>query len=295
MHQRQTLSVHAAAAVLPAVICTSVFCKYAELTGQDGMHHEIRRQHSLHLCLGFRLALYVQVRKGFGMDHETITQLAEKEAAGSSGVNFLPYITGERTPNWPHSSGVLTGLRPGSLRPGLLYRAAMEGATFSLLAGVPIIAPPLALTPSSPTLLPPPMHAQGFGSCCRRHRPSVVNSVMMQVYNPCVIPSAGLAILLPQHAWDTPNGVPLAAILMKDLCSHSRASCKHAAVAYRVKTLARLTCKGQTNQSGGGWIQDTAVALQDLVTASRPFPTKPESAAVLCRPEEDGRVWCEGQ
>jgi sugar (pentulose or hexulose) kinase len=77
----------------------------------------------------------LQVRKSFGLDHETITQLAEKEPAGSSGVNFLPYITGERTPNWPHSSGVLTGLRPGSMRPGLLYRAAMEGATFSLLAG----------------------------------------------------------------------------------------------------------------------------------------------------------------
>ena len=75
------------------------------------------------------------MRISFGLDHETITQLAEKEAAGSSGVNFLPYITGERTPNWPHSSGVLTGLRPGSMRPGLLYRAAMEGATFSLLAG----------------------------------------------------------------------------------------------------------------------------------------------------------------
>eukprot|EP00891_Asterochloris_glomerata_P002943 jgi/Astpho2/2943/Aster-01085 len=82
------------------------------------------------------------VRKSFNLDHETITQLAEKEEPGCSGVNFLPYITGkqlphklgERTPNWPHSTGVLLGLRPGSLRPGLLYRAAMEGATFSLLA-----------------------------------------------------------------------------------------------------------------------------------------------------------------
>lgn len=77
----------------------------------------------------------MQVRKSFGMDHETITALAEKEAAGCEGVNFLPYITGERTPNWPHSAGVITGLRPGSMRPGLLYRAAMEGATYSLLAG----------------------------------------------------------------------------------------------------------------------------------------------------------------
>ena len=38
--------------------------------------------------------------------------------------------------NQPHSSGVLTGLRPGSLRPGMQYRAATEGATFLLLAGV---------------------------------------------------------------------------------------------------------------------------------------------------------------
>ena len=32
---------------------------------------------------------------------------------------------------------MLLGLRPGFLRAGLLYRAAMEGATFSLLAGGP--------------------------------------------------------------------------------------------------------------------------------------------------------------
>ena len=48
----------------------------------------------------------------------------------------MPYLAGERTPNWPHATGTLLGLRPGSLRPGLLYRAALEGATFGLLAGV---------------------------------------------------------------------------------------------------------------------------------------------------------------
>lgn len=81
-------------------------------------------------------AVCAQVRKSFGLDHETITALAEAEAAGSEGVNFLPFLTGERTPNWPHSYGVLTGLRQGGMRPGLLYRAALEGATFSLLNGV---------------------------------------------------------------------------------------------------------------------------------------------------------------
>jgi len=75
------------------------------------------------------------VRRAFGLDFGAATALAEREPAGCEGVNLLPYLTGERTPNWPHASGALTGLRPGQLRPGLLYRAALEAATFSLLAG----------------------------------------------------------------------------------------------------------------------------------------------------------------
>lgn len=71
------------------------------------------------------------------MDHATITELAEQEEPGCEGVNFLPYLTGERTPNWPSSYGALTGLRAGHIRPGLIYRAALEGATYSLLNGMP--------------------------------------------------------------------------------------------------------------------------------------------------------------
>lgn len=72
--------------------------------------------------------------------------LAEAEGPGARGVNFLPYLTGERTPNWPNSSGVLVGLRQNSLRPGVVYRAAMEGATFALLSGVlPPSLPPSAI------------------------------------------------------------------------------------------------------------------------------------------------------
>lgn len=43
----------------------------------------------------------LQVRKSFDLDHETITQLAEKEEPGCSGVNFLPYITGKQLPHKP--------------------------------------------------------------------------------------------------------------------------------------------------------------------------------------------------
>lgn len=76
-----------------------------------------------------------EVREAFGLQREAITALAAAEAPGCSGLNFLPYIAGERTPNWPGASGVLAGIRPGSLRPGSLYRAALEGATFSLQVG----------------------------------------------------------------------------------------------------------------------------------------------------------------
>ncbi|KIY93667.1 xylulose kinase [Monoraphidium neglectum] len=77
-----------------------------------------------------------EAREAFGLSQEEATRLAADEEAGCRGVNFIPYLAGERTPNWPNSSGTILGLRPGLLRGGLLYRAALEGATFSLRAGL---------------------------------------------------------------------------------------------------------------------------------------------------------------
>ncbi|KAG2486961.1 hypothetical protein HYH03_014458 [Edaphochlamys debaryana] len=76
-----------------------------------------------------------EVREAFGLSHAELTALAEREPPGCGGATWLPYLIGERTPCWPHASGALLGLRPGCLRPGLLYRAALEGATLSLLSG----------------------------------------------------------------------------------------------------------------------------------------------------------------
>jgi len=74
---------------------------------------------------------------GCGLDHDAITKLAAAEAPGCGGLNYLPYLRGERTPNWPGASGALIGMRHGMLgRPGLIYRAAVEGVTYSLLSGV---------------------------------------------------------------------------------------------------------------------------------------------------------------
>mmetsp|Transcript_29678 Transcript_29678/g.94986 ORF Transcript_29678/g.94986 Transcript_29678/m.94986 type:complete len:172 (-) Transcript_29678:490-1005(-) len=88
-----------------------------------------------------------EVRAGYGLGRDEISALAAAEPAGCDGVSFVPFLAGERTPNWPHASGALVGLRAGHLaRPGLLYRAALEGATFALRA---------AAMPSLPHLCAP--------------------------------------------------------------------------------------------------------------------------------------------
>ncbi|HEX9794609.1 MAG TPA: xylulokinase [Planctomycetota bacterium] len=77
-----------------------------------------------------------EVRVGFGgVGHETITREASEVAPGCDGLMFLPYLVGERAPNWPHARGVLMGMQPGNLRRGHLYRAALEGATLALREG----------------------------------------------------------------------------------------------------------------------------------------------------------------
>ena len=77
-----------------------------------------------------------EVRKAFGLEHAALTAAAQAEPSGCGGVQFLPYFAGERAPDWPQARAVLHGLGPGALRPGLLYRAALEGAAFCLRLGL---------------------------------------------------------------------------------------------------------------------------------------------------------------
>lgn len=76
-----------------------------------------------------------EMRKAFEMDHNQLAELAALEPPGSQGLLLLPFFTGERTPNWPKATGVICGIRPGLWRPGLVYRATLEGVTLSLLNG----------------------------------------------------------------------------------------------------------------------------------------------------------------
>jgi len=80
-----------------------------------------------------------------GIDsHEEASLLAEKEPPGCHGLIFLPFLGGERSPNWPNSTGSLLGLNQENMSflmtsPGLMYRVAMEGITFNLLHGLEVM------------------------------------------------------------------------------------------------------------------------------------------------------------
>jgi xylulokinase len=72
----------------------------------------------------------------FGWDLAKMEEAVAAAPAGAEGLLFLPYLTGERTPNLPRGTGVLHGLTPRNMRPGNVARAAMEGATLGLAYGL---------------------------------------------------------------------------------------------------------------------------------------------------------------
>ncbi len=82
----------------------------------------------------------VRVAKRKKIDpYELITAQAEQAPAGSEGLLFLPYLTGERTPHAdPHARGAWIGL---SLRHGRshLIRSVIEGATYAMRDSLEII------------------------------------------------------------------------------------------------------------------------------------------------------------
>lgn len=88
------------------------------------------------LCVMNATGVTEEVRRAFAIDHAALACAAETAPAGARGVLWLPYLNGERVPDWPQASGVIAGLRTGTLEPGLLYRAAIEGVALNLAWGI---------------------------------------------------------------------------------------------------------------------------------------------------------------
>ncbi len=75
------------------------------------------------------------VRRLMGVDYGPFDRLALSAPVGAGGVVLVPYLDGERTPNRPSATGLLTGIRSDVEQPQLA-RAAFEGVVCGLLDGV---------------------------------------------------------------------------------------------------------------------------------------------------------------
>jgi xylulokinase len=75
------------------------------------------------------------VARAFGFSSRDGDAILEGTTPGADGLGMLPFFNGERTPDLPHARGSLYGLQLANFTRGNVYRAAMEGATFSLHHG----------------------------------------------------------------------------------------------------------------------------------------------------------------
>jgi D-xylulose kinase len=88
------------------------------------------------LCVMNATGVLEEVRAAFGGSLDELTRAASAVEPGCGGVTFVPFLMGERVPDLPDARGALLGLRSGSLRPGVVFRAALEGVALNLAAGV---------------------------------------------------------------------------------------------------------------------------------------------------------------
>ncbi|GAA3587273.1 FGGY family carbohydrate kinase [Kribbella ginsengisoli] len=70
-----------------------------------------------------------------GMDLAALDEAA-LTSPGSNGLVMLPYLDGERTPDLPHSTGLIYGLTRTTAQPATMARAAVEGMLCGLADAV---------------------------------------------------------------------------------------------------------------------------------------------------------------
>ena len=71
----------------------------------------------------------------FGFNVGQGEAMIEETRPGAGGLTLLPFFNGERTPNLPEARAAMLGMDLINASPGNCYRAAMEGATYTLKYG----------------------------------------------------------------------------------------------------------------------------------------------------------------
>ena len=76
------------------------------------------------------------IRRDFKMDHRAFDAAVARGPVGSSGLVFLPYLEGERTPNVPAGSGVYFGISNKTFNTECFARGTVEGVTLGMNYGL---------------------------------------------------------------------------------------------------------------------------------------------------------------
>lgn len=71
-----------------------------------------------------------------GVDYDRLGELALQAAPGAGGLTLVPYLEGERTPNFPDATGSILGLTLDNATPANIARAAIEGMLCSMADGL---------------------------------------------------------------------------------------------------------------------------------------------------------------
>ncbi|WP_353940320.1 xylulokinase [Streptomyces sp. HUAS MG91] len=150
--------------------------------------------------------------------------LDREDAEPGGGAVLLPYLDGERTPDLPHATGLLTGLRHATSGRQLLG-AAYEGAVFTVLRALDALLLACGLDPDDPEIAARPLRLIGGGARGR----TWVETVRRLSGRPVLLPESGELVALGAAAlaraaatgldpvavatqWDTGRGTPLPAV-----------------------------------------------------------------------------------
>jgi xylulokinase len=148
-----------------------------------------------------------------GVDHAEFDRLALAAPPGAGGVTMLPYFDGERTPNLPKSTGLVTGIRSDVSREQMA-RASVEGVVCGLLDALDAVGAQTALNS---------VRLVGGGARSEAYRQVVTDLCTLPVDLPvddevvatgaCVQAAAvalGIAHREVVERWGLGNGMPLA-------------------------------------------------------------------------------------
>ncbi|MFD8643104.1 xylulokinase [Streptomyces zaomyceticus] len=121
----------------------------------------------------------------------TLLGLDREDAVPGGDVVVLPYLDGERTPDLPHASGLVTGLRHGT-DPRAVLGAAYEGAAFTVLRALDRLLTACGLDPADPAVRDRPLRLIGGGARGR----AWTGTVRRLSGRPLIVPAADELVAL---------------------------------------------------------------------------------------------------